>query len=105
MRLSMSTLPHNRPHFLLLVLIRLKLREDIDEFADAPGRQRLAGVEQRIVVGDPGLGFRQFLYRRTRSNDLGDGHIVDFANRLHNVVTRETSHALIPSSSDDPPAA
>ena len=43
--LRLSRLPDNRPHFLPLVLIRLKLREDIDEFANAAAWQRLAGVQ------------------------------------------------------------
>src|SRR5258705_5189383 len=34
---------------------------------------RSPGLHERFVVDDPGLGLRQFVYRCTGSNDLGDG--------------------------------
>jgi hypothetical protein len=37
------------------VLTRFELGEDVDKFADATIRQRLAGIYQRFVVGNPGL--------------------------------------------------
>jgi hypothetical protein len=99
----MSDLTDNRTGF-LLVLVRLKLREDIDEFANATARQRLAGVEQRIFVDDSGLRLRQFVGACTGSHDFGDGHIVDPANRLDNVITIKPRHRFHPSESRVPPA-
>ena len=57
-RRGMSPLTDDRTGVLILLLVRLKLREDIDQFANATARQRLAGVQQRIVVDDPGLSLR-----------------------------------------------
>jgi hypothetical protein len=63
-----------------------------------PARERLAGVHQRFVVDDPGLSLRQFVYRRTGSDDLRDGHIVNPADRLGDVFT-SYALAFIPSGS------
>ena len=41
----------------ILVVVRLELGENIDQLANPPRRQRPAGVEQRIVIDDPSLGF------------------------------------------------
>lgn len=44
MRVVRVCLIGDRARFLLILLVRLKLREDFDEFANAPARQRLAIV-------------------------------------------------------------
>jgi hypothetical protein len=54
----MSDLIADRADSLVIFLLRLKLRQDVDEFANPSARQWLAGVQQGIVVDDPGLGFR-----------------------------------------------
>jgi hypothetical protein len=98
-------MPHRRRRRVLIhVLVRLKLGEDIDELANAPARQRLAIIQQRIVVDDPGLGFRQFFRRGAGSDDFGDGHVVDLADCLDNVITCELRHRFHPSESRVPPA-
>src|SRR5712672_632832 len=63
-------LTDDRARILVIVLARLKLREDIDEFANTTGRQRFAGVQQRLVVDKPGPSLRQFVCRRAGSNDF-----------------------------------
>ncbi len=93
----------DRARFPVMVLARRKLRQNIDEFAHAAGCQRLAGVHQRLVIGKPCVRLGQFVRRRLGSYDLGDGHIVDGADRLDNVVSRDASHASHPKSKLAPP--
>src|SRR6266404_6316699 len=101
----MSGLTDDRAGFLVIVLIGLKLREDIDEFANATARQRFADVQQRFVVDDPGLSLGQFVYRRAGSNDFGDGHIVGAADRFDNVLTSNPCHLFIPQAAVAHPPA
>jgi hypothetical protein len=65
------------------VLTRFELGEDVDKFADVTIRQRLAGIYQRFVVGNPGLSLGQFVYRRAGSDDLRDHGVIDRADRLY----------------------
>ena len=64
----------------VIILARLKLGEDVDEFANAARCQRPPGIEHRLVIGEPGLCLREFVHRRAGSNDLGDGNVVGCAN-------------------------
>ena len=70
----------------ILVIVGLEFGENIDELANPPRRQRPACIHHRLVIGHPGLGFGQFVDGRTGCDDLGDGHVVDRADRLDNVV-------------------
>ena len=72
----------------ILVLARVKLREDVDEFANAAGCQRPAGIQHRLIIGQPGLGLGEFVHGCAGSNDLGDGDVVGSADRPGNVLTR-----------------
>src|SRR5258707_5743752 len=90
---------------IVIVLARLKLREDIDEFAHATARQRPAGIHQRFIIGDPGLSFREVLHGRAGSDDLGDGYIVGPANRLGNLVTCDALHGFKSFNRLRPPSA
>ena len=87
----------------VVVLARLKLREDVDEFADAPGRQRLAGIHQRLVIGDPGLSLCQIVDRRSGCDDFGDGRIVDPADGPGYVVAGHALHGFHPQAVVRPP--
>src|SRR6266851_10283378 len=63
-------------------------------YSKAAAWQRSALVDQRLIVGDPGLSFRQFVHGRIGANDLGDRHVIDQANRLNDVVVGQVSHGL-----------
>jgi hypothetical protein len=93
--LSLNSKSSKSGRFVIL-LIWIELGEDIDKFTHATDRQRLAGIQQRLVVGDPGLSLRQFIYRRSGSNDLGDGHIIGSTDHLGNVVPRPASRVSWP---------
>ena len=71
----------------ILIIVGLEFGENIDELANPPRRQRPAGIHHRLVIGHPGLGLGEFLHCRTGRDDLGDGHVVDGADRLDNVLS------------------
>ena len=68
--------------FPVVLVSRLELVQNLHELADPARRQRPAGIHQRLVIGDPGLGCGQFVDGSAGVDDLRDDDIVSAADSV-----------------------
>src|SRR6516165_3703989 len=70
----------------VLVVGLFEVGQDVDELAYPPMCQRPQIIDQRLVIGEPSLGFGKLFDRRTGADDLGDRDVVSPADGLADVV-------------------
>src|SRR5579883_1533558 len=102
-RLRASALLADQRAGVTVVVAGLELGQNLDELADAAFRQRPAGIHQRLVIVDPGLGLGQLLGGRTGSDDLGDQGIIDLADGPDHILAGDARHGYAPNGSEGSP--
>src|SRR5262249_37171509 len=73
-------------------LVLLRGRQDVDQLSDAAAGARPTGAQQRLVIGDPGCGFRQFLTARTGADDFGHRAIIEATKHRDDIVPSQRRH-------------